>query len=109
MILPPPKGETQVSEMTGWNIYRTRFLVRAKQLTEPLAFVDVLGREHRGLPGDYLVESSDGRRSIRRKEIFEDVYVAMEPAAPRQASLPSQLPVPPMNRRLSTNRRPASA
>ena len=61
----------------GWNIYRTRFLIKAKPLTKPLVFIDLLGREHRGQPGDYLVESSDGRRSIQRKEIFEDVYVAM--------------------------------
>ena len=63
-----------------WNIYRTRFLIKAKQLTEPLTFVDPLGREHRGQPGDYLIESSDGRRSIQRREIFEDIYVAMGPA-----------------------------
>jgi len=63
-----------------WNIYRTRFLIKAKQLTEPMVFVDALGREHRGQPGDYLVESSDGSRSIQRRQIFEDVYVAMGPA-----------------------------
>jgi hypothetical protein len=65
---------------TAWNIYRTRFLIKAQQLTEPLAFVDAFGREQRGQTGDYLVESSDGRRSIQRREIFEDVYVAMGPA-----------------------------
>ena len=64
----------------AWTIYRTRFLIKAKQLTEPLMFVDALGREHRGQPGDYLIESSDGRRSIQRREIFEDIYVAMGPA-----------------------------
>jgi len=64
----------------AWNIYRTRFLIKAQQLTQPLAFVDPLGREHRGQPGDYLVEFSDGRRSIQRREIFEDIYVAMGPA-----------------------------
>jgi hypothetical protein len=63
-----------------WNVYRTRFLIRARQLTAPLAFVDVLGREHRGIPGDYLVESSDGTRRIAPKDIFEDIYVAMGPA-----------------------------
>lgn len=62
-----------------WQIYRTRFLIKARQLTEPLAFVDSLGREHRGQPGDYLVESSDGSRSIQRRGIFEDVYVPMTP------------------------------
>lgn len=60
-----------------WQIYRTRFLIRAKQLTEPLIFVDALGREHCGHVGDYLVESSDGTRRIAPKEIFEDIYVAM--------------------------------
>jgi len=65
---------------SAWNIYRTRFLIKARQLTEPLAFVDALGREHRGQAGDYLVESSDGSRSIQRREIFEDIYVPMGPA-----------------------------
>lgn len=63
-----------------WQIYRTRFLIRAKKLTEPLIFVDALGREHRGGLGDYLVEHSDGTRRIAPREIFEDVYVAMGPA-----------------------------
>jgi hypothetical protein len=62
----------------NWNTYRTRFLVRAKQLTEPLAFTDPLGREHHGRPGDYLVQSSEGLLRIAPREIFEDVYVAME-------------------------------
>ena len=61
-----------------WNTYRTRFLVCAKQLTQPLAFTDPLGREHRGLPGDYLVKSSEGLLRIAPREIFEDVYVPME-------------------------------
>jgi len=65
----------------GWKIYRTRFLIRAKQLTEPLSFCDALGREHHGCLGDYLVESSDGTRRIAPREIFEDIYVAMGPAA----------------------------
>jgi len=70
-----------VSNTTAtWKIYRTRFLIRARQLTEPLVFVDALGREHRGCSGDYLIESSEGRRSIQRREIFEDIYVAMGPA-----------------------------
>ena len=62
-----------------WQIYRTRFLIRAKQLSEPLVFVDALGREHRGQKGDYLVESSDGTRRIAARAIFEDVYVAIAP------------------------------
>ena len=67
----------------GWNIYRTRFLVRAKQLTEPLAFTDPLGREHHGRPGDYLVQSSNGLLRVAPREIFEDVYVIMEREAPK--------------------------
>jgi hypothetical protein len=65
---------------SGWRVYRTRFLIRAKQLTEPLIFRDALEREHRGQIGDYLAESSDGTRRIAPREIFEDVYVAMGPA-----------------------------
>jgi len=63
-----------------WNIYRTRFLVKAKQLTQPFAFIDALGREHSGQTGDYLVESSDGSRRIAPRQIFEDIYVIMGPA-----------------------------
>jgi hypothetical protein len=65
---------------TEWKTYRTRFLIKARQLTEPLVFVDALGREHRGIPGDYLIESSDGCRSIQRRAIFEDIYVPLAPA-----------------------------
>ena len=60
-----------------WTVYRTRFLVRARQLTEPLVFTDALGREQSGRPGDYLVESSDGIRRITTKAIFEDIYVPL--------------------------------
>jgi hypothetical protein len=63
---------------TVWHVYRTRFLIRAKQLTGPLKFRDALGREHHGQRGDYLVESSDGTQRIAPREIFEDVYVAMD-------------------------------
>ena len=65
-------------EESEWQVYRTRFLIRARQLTGPLEFRDVLGREHRGERGDYLVESSDGLLRIAPREIFEDVYVAMD-------------------------------
>jgi hypothetical protein len=80
-----------------WKIYRTRFLIKARQLTQPLLFVDALGREHRGEPGDYLVESSDGARRIAPRLIFEDVYVAMGLAddhwpSPRMPAI--ALPVP---------------
>jgi hypothetical protein len=60
-----------------WTIYRTRFLVRARQLTEPLVFTDGLGREQSGRPGDYLVESSDGIRRITTQALFEDIYVPL--------------------------------
>jgi hypothetical protein len=63
-----------------WTVYRTRFLVRARQLTEPLAFTDPLGREQSGLPGDYLVESSGGVRRITSKALFQDIYVPLTPA-----------------------------
>ena len=69
----------------NWNTYRTRFLVRAKRLTEALTFTDPLGREHHGLPGDYLVQSSNGLLRIAPREIFEDVYVVMEHATRPQA------------------------
>jgi hypothetical protein len=75
-----------MSEFTpdDWNTYRTRFLVRAKQLTKPFSFTDPLGREHRGRPGDYLVQSSDGLLRIAPREIFEDVYLVMEQAVDRE-------------------------
>lgn len=60
---------------TEWKVYRTRFLIRAKRLTEAFSFIDPLGREHSGHPGDYLVESPDGTRRIAPREIFEDIYV----------------------------------
>lgn len=72
-----------------WNTYRTRFLVRAKQLTDPLAFTDPLGREHIGRPGDYLVQSSEGLLRIAPREIFEDVYV---PLAQPSGVIPNRAP-----------------
>jgi hypothetical protein len=84
--IPPPQGGYQVKKIfTEWKTYRTRFLVRAHRLDQALTFVDVLGREHRGRVGDYLVESSDGSRSITPRAIFEDIYVAMEA---QEASIP---------------------
>jgi hypothetical protein len=81
---------------TEWTTYRTRFLIRARQLEEPLKFVDCLGREHSGQSGDYLVQSSDGAWRITPREIFEDVYVPLEQPDPNSASqsvqgLPSSL------------------
>lgn len=66
-----------------WTVYRTRFLVRAQQLTEPLAFTDAWGREQSGRAGDYLVETSEGIRRITAKALFEDIYVPL--AAPSLA------------------------
>jgi hypothetical protein len=60
-----------------WTVYRTRFLVRARQLTEPLVFTDALGREQSGRPGDYLVESSEGIRRVTTQALFEDIYVPL--------------------------------
>ena len=105
---------------TPWITYRTRFLVKAKQLTTSLTFTDVLGRQHSGSKGDYLVESSDGVLRIASRQIFEDVYVplleattpepariprrpvawesrdlSLEPETSSQPALPSTLPLPP--------------
>jgi hypothetical protein len=86
-----------------WKIYRTRFLIKAQQLTQPLVFVDALGREHCGQAGDYLVESSDGSRRIAPRLIFEDVYVAMGPADERQSSpLEPGVSAPDLKRRVSS-------
>jgi hypothetical protein len=62
---------------TPWITYRTRFLVKAKQLTTSLTFVDLLGRHQSGRKGDYLVESSEGILSIAPRQIFEDIYVPL--------------------------------
>jgi hypothetical protein len=60
-----------------WITYRTRFLVKARQLSTSLSFTDSLGRRHSGRRGDYLVEFSDGVLRIVAREFFEDVYVPM--------------------------------
>jgi hypothetical protein len=111
---PSPKGGSRVNKTNesktngneanqaatnDWKTYRTRFLVRARQLVEPVTFTDAIGREHHGGAGDYLVESSDGTMRIAPKALFEDIYVAMpsvyqngksasvsETAAPRKRS-----------------------
>lgn len=85
-----------------WKIYRTRFLIKARQLTQPLLFVDALGREHRGQPGDYLVESSDGARRIAPRLIFEDVYVAMGLAREDAPSLIEPVTATQAKRRISS-------
>src|SRR5277367_2409264 len=86
-----------------WITYRTRFLVKAKQLTTSLTFADVLGRQHSGRKGDYLVESSDGVLRIAPRQIFEDIYVpllvdetpANLPNLPSQETLPAYQPPQP--------------
>ncbi len=60
-----------------WKVYRTRYLVRARQLTAPLSVMDASGKEQSGREGDYLVECSDGSHRIAPRQIFEDVYVEM--------------------------------
>jgi hypothetical protein len=81
---------------TPWITYRTRFLVKAKQLTTSLAFVDLLGRQQSGRKGDYLVESSDGILSIAPRQIFEDIYVPLLASeAPSQNETPEQPRTPP--------------
>jgi hypothetical protein len=82
-----------------WKVYRTRFLVRARQLSQPLTFTDPLGREHHGQPGDYIVESSEGLMRIAAREIFEDIYVVLEPAVSRETAPEpiSQLPLHPIH------------
>jgi hypothetical protein len=67
-----------------WITYRTRFLVKARQLTTSLTFTDTLGRQHSGRKGDYLVESSDGILSIASRQIFEDIYVPLMADAIRE-------------------------
>ena len=63
----------------SWITYRTRFLVKAKQLTSNLTFTDSLNRLHSGRKGDYLVKSCEGVLSIASRQIFEDIYVPLLP------------------------------
>jgi hypothetical protein len=83
----------------SWITYRTRFLVKAKQLTASLSFTDALGRPHSGRKGDYLVESSDGVLRIAPRQIFEDIYVpllAAEDSSPAAIQpLCEELSIPP--------------
>lgn len=72
-----------------WKTYRTRFLIKAKQLSSSLSFVDHLGRQHCGRKGDYLVESSDGVLSIAPRRIFEDIYVPMSLSKSQASDGPS--------------------
>jgi hypothetical protein len=79
-----------------WITYRTRFLVKARQLSTSLNFTDVLGRQQCGRKGDYLVESTEGILSIAPRQIFEDIYVPLQAGdtpAPDETS--TQLSKPP--------------
>ncbi len=73
-IAKEPKTGT-MKAANSWITYRTRFLVKAKQLTGSFSFTDALGRQHSGRKGDYLVEFSDGVLRIASRQIFEDIYV----------------------------------
>jgi hypothetical protein len=88
-------GWTLMKAPNPWITYRTRFLVKAKQLTTSLAFTDLLGRQHSGRKGDYLVESSDGVLRIAPRQIFEDIYVpllASETPEPTEISEEARTP-----------------
>jgi hypothetical protein len=91
-----------------WTVYRTRFLVRARQLTEPLVFTDALGREQSGRAGDYLVESSDGISRITTQAIFEDIYVPLA-SQPYQADETTAVLSRPVSRASPEDRHRASA
>ncbi len=66
-----------------WKVYRTKYLIKAKQLSEKCTIVDDSGKVSAGDSGDYLVESSDGSLRISRRDVFEDVYVELEPGPAR--------------------------
>jgi len=66
-----------------------------------MSFVDALGREHHGQKGDYLVESSDGLQRIAPQQIFEDIYVPMEPVRNVNAALAGRNLQPPSVSRAS--------
>jgi hypothetical protein len=76
---------------SAWITYRTRFLVKAKQLNASLSFTDVLGRVHSGRKDDYLVESSDGVLRIAPRQIFEDIYVPLMSLPVSSESMQSEL------------------
>ena len=81
----------------SWTTYRTRFLVKAKQLATSFTFTDALGRQHSGRKGDYLVEFSDGILRIASRELFEDIYVpiATDQFQPQPSSAIPVMPLPP--------------
>jgi hypothetical protein len=61
----------------------------------------MLGREHRGQKGDYLVESSDGMLRIAPREIFEDVYVPVGAGDIWSRSIRRDLSISDLKRRTS--------
>ena len=84
--------------MSDWKIYRTRYLVKARQLTEATVVPDQIGRLQAGKPGDYLVECSDGTHRISPRHVFEDVYVEMSSGGPTALpARPLQMPAQPGN------------
>ncbi len=84
--------------MSDWKVFRTRYLVKARQLTETTVVLDELGKFQTGQPGDYLVECSDGSHRISPRHVFEDVYVEMSSAGPVQfPARPIEMPVQPGN------------
>ena len=87
-----PQKQAHVKKTDSeWNVYRTRFLIKAKKLNRSYKFVDTLGREHEGKKGDYLMEWCDGMRRIAPKKIFEDVYVPMDAVRPDDVVIVSPL------------------
>ena len=92
-----------------WKVYRSKFLVRAKQLTGPLAFVDTLGREHHGQKGDYLMEWSTGVLRIVPREFFETAYVPLEEKGARPAADAFLAEVSPARKRAQSVRKPGPA
>jgi hypothetical protein len=87
-----PQKQAHVKKTDSeWNVYRTRFLIKAKKLSKPFKFVDALGRGHEGKKGDYLMEWCDGMRRIAPKKIFEDVYVSMDAVRPNDVVIASPL------------------
>ena len=75
-----------------WITYRTRFLVKAQQLTTTLDFTDILGRQHSGREGDYLVESSDAILRVVPRQIFEDIYVPVLSGQDETSARPNTAP-----------------
>jgi hypothetical protein len=64
-----------------------------------MVFTDALGREHQGVKGDYLVESSDGSQRIAPRDIFEDIYVVIGPDDQACPSLATRKALPELDRR----------